>query len=152
VNIRPAASSDFPVLADLWFDSWTSIGISNETDWPRETVRERLVHDAAERWVLFAAEENGEVVGMLALVMAERRIDQLFVKPAFKGRGVGLTLLNFAKRELPDGIVLVTQEANARARAFYERAGFRLERSEYDDMHQRTNCHYVWKAGTRNLA
>jgi len=145
VSIRPAILSDYPALADLWFDSWTSIGISNETDWPRDTVRERFVRDAAERWVLFAAEENGELVGMLALVPAERRIDQLFVKPRFKGKGVGLALLSYAKRELPDGIVLVTQEANARARAFYEREGFRLERSEYDEVHQRTNCHYAWR-------
>ncbi len=144
MKIRPAVPSDYPVLADLWFDSWTSIGISNETDWTRDLVRARFVRDVAERWVLFAAEEADELVGMLALVLAERRIDQLFLKPAFKGKGIGLALLEHAKCELPDGIVLVTQEANARARAFYEREGFRLERSEFDNAHRRTNCHYVW--------
>ncbi len=146
--IRPAEARDYPALADLWFDSWTSIGISNETDWPRETVRERLYQEVAGRWHLFAAREQDALLGMLALVPAEQRVDQLFVAPAHKGRGIGLALLDFAKQELPDRIVLVTQEENVRARRFYEREGFRLQRSEYDEAHRRTSCHYVWARGS----
>ena len=142
--IRPATPADYPALADLWFDSWASIGISNETDWPRETVRERLYEEVVDRWCLFAAQERDELVGMLALAPAEQRVDQLFVAPSYQGKGVGLALLEFAKQELPDRIVLVTQEENVRARRFYEREGFCLHRSEYDELHRRMNCHYVW--------
>ena len=71
-------------------------------------------------------------------------IPNMAVLPEHQGKGIGLALLEFAKQELPDRIVLVTQEENVRARRFYEREGFCLHRSEYDELHRRMNCHYVW--------
>ncbi|MCA8899679.1 MAG: GNAT family N-acetyltransferase [Hyphomonas sp.] len=146
--IRPADRADYETMAALWFDSWISVGIANETDLTREGVRERFFRDAGNRWDLFAAEEDGAIVGMLALIPSEDRIDQIFVDPYYKGLGVGLELLNFAKARMPGRIVLVTHETNRRARAFYEREGFRLVSTEYDEGHRRTKCHYEWRGDT----
>ena len=142
--IRPAAPADYPALADLWYDSWMSVGIANETDLTREGVRERFFRDVENRWDLFAAEENSAIVGLLALIPSEDRIDQIFVDPAARGTGIGLALLNFAKGAMPEGIVLTTHESNTRARTFYEREGFRLTGTEPDRVHRRTKCHYAW--------
>ena len=144
--IRPATQEDYPVLADLWFDSWMSIGISNETDLPRDGVRARFHVDAAEKWQLFAAERGGALVGFLALVPAEQRIDQIFVAPEAIGTGIGARLMAHAKSLLPKHIVLATHTDNRRARAFYEHHGFTLERTEEDPVHRRQRCHYVWMA------
>ncbi len=143
--VRNAAPADYPVLADLWFDSWMSIGIANETDLPREGVRARFYEEVRARWRLFVAEENDNLLGLMALVPGESRIDQIFVDPATKGAGIGRLLLNHAKSEFPDGIVLETHTNNVRARAFYERHGFVLERTEDDPTHRREKCHYCWR-------
>ena len=132
-------------MAALWYESWMSIGIANETDLDRSGVRDRFMQEAAGRWTLYAAEQDGRIAGMLALVPADSRIDQIFVEPALKGTGVGLALLNFAKAEMPDGVVLTTHEENRGARAFYEREGFVLTGMEPDAYHMRTKCHYAWK-------
>lgn len=143
--VRPAVPADYPALADLWFESWMSIGISNETDLPREGVRARFHEEVKARWRLFVAEENGILWGLMALVQCESRIDQIFVAPAAKGIGIGRLLLDHAKSEFPDGIVLVTHTDNVRARAFYEHHGFVLERTEDDPAHRREKCHYAWR-------
>ncbi len=141
--IARAEPADYPALADLWYDSWMSIGIANETDLDRDGVRARFFRETA-HWTLFAAKTGGEVAGLLALLPAEDRIDQIFVHPDRKGQGIGLALLAEAKRQMPGRIVLTTHETNLRARAFYEREGFRLERREDDDVHRRVKCHYIW--------
>jgi ribosomal protein S18 acetylase RimI-like enzyme len=145
--IRPAVPEDYPVLVDLWFDSWMSIGIANETDLPRAGVRARFYEEVKSRWCLFVAEENGSLRGLLALVRRESRIDQIFIAPEAKGSGIGRLFLDHAKSELPDGIVLVTHTDNTRARAFYERHGFVLGRTEDDPVHRRQKCHYNWRPG-----
>ncbi|MDP1555185.1 MAG: GNAT family N-acetyltransferase [Hyphomonas sp.] len=144
--VRAATPDDYPALADLWFDSWISIGISNETDLSRDGVRERFHAEAATRWRLFAAEREGMLVGFLALVPEECRVDQIFVTPEGKGSGIGRLLMDHAKSVLPARIVLVTHTDNRRARAFYEHQGFRLDRTEEDPVHRRQKCHYVWSA------
>ena len=143
--IRPATPADYPALADLWYDSWQSIGISNETDLSREDVRERFYREVSEVWSLYTAEHDGVPVGMLALIPAQRRIDQIFVAPTAKGKGVGLAMLAHAKNLMPDGIILTTHETNRPACAFYESRGFVLTGTEPDNVHRRTKCHYAWR-------
>lgn len=142
--IRPATVADYPVLADLWFDSWQSIGISNETDLSRQGVADRFLRETL-RWSLFAGEVNGEIAGMLALLPGEHRLDQIFVAPKAKGTGLGLALLNHAKLLMPAQIILTTHETNHRARAFYEREGFLLVGRADDPEHRRVRLTYEWR-------
>ena len=72
---------------------------------------------------VWLAVEHDEVVGLLAL--GEHKIDQLHVEPRCQGRGVGTALLDRAKELAPEGLTLFTYQRNERARAFYERRGFR---------------------------
>ena len=50
-------------------------------------------------------------------------VDQLYVAPAWIGRGAGRRLLDLVKERRPDGFDLYCFTVNARARAFYERHG-----------------------------
>ncbi len=143
--VRAATPDDYPALADLWFDSWMSIGIANDTDLPRDGVRARFYEEVKARWRLLVAEEDGILWGLMALVQSESRIDQIFVAPAAKGSGIGRLLLDHAKSEFPNGVVLVTHTENVRARAFYEHHGFVIERTEDDPVHRREKCHYAWR-------
>jgi ribosomal protein S18 acetylase RimI-like enzyme len=69
--------------------------------------------------------QDDSLVGLLALKPAAGVLDQLFVAPAAQGTGVGRSLLDFAKAQLPDGFWLRTSVDNLRACRFYERNGLR---------------------------
>ena len=72
---------------------------------------------------VWLAVEDNEIVGFLAL--GDHKVDQLHVEPRCQGRGVGTALLDRAKELAPEGLALFTHQRNERARAFYERRGFR---------------------------
>ncbi len=76
------------------------------------------------------AEHNGEVVAVMA---TEREpacswITQMAVDPPYAGIGIGSVLLEHAFAVLRSPIRLFTFQANAGARRFYERHGFRAIR------------------------
>jgi GNAT superfamily N-acetyltransferase len=52
-------------------------------------------------------------------------INQLYLVPSHVGRGIGTQLLTYALATLPRPVRLYTFQANVRARAFYERHGFK---------------------------
>lgn len=64
-------------------------------------------------------------LGIAALMILEPGwIDQLYVRPDLVRRGIGSSLVNFAKSQLPGGIQLWTFQSNSPAQSFYERHGF----------------------------
>ena len=62
------------------------------------------------------------------LAMANEFIDQLYVHPDYQHRGIGQTLLNFARKQCPEHLWLYTLQSNLNARAFYEKYGFIAEK------------------------
>ena len=73
-----------------------------------------------ESWV--AIDADGVVVALMAL--SADMIEQLYVAPAWIGRGLGRRLLALAKERRPAGLDLYCFQVNGRARQFYEREGF----------------------------
>lgn len=73
-------------------------------------------------------------------------LEQLYVDPDAQGRGVGRALLDAARAGSPSGIALHVFARNARARAFYEAAGFVL--TAHGDGHRNEerepDCTYRW--------
>ena len=67
---------------------------------------------------------GGAPLGLMAL--RGDFIEQLYVEPSAQRSGVGLALLEHAKAQSPAGLSLYTHQSNRRARAFYERFGFRV--------------------------
>lgn len=79
-----------------------------------------VVARSCDVWLAF---EEGRLAGLLAI--AGGRLEQLYVDPSHQGRGIGTALLQKARQLSPRGLTLFTHQRNERARAFYERRGFR---------------------------
>jgi ribosomal protein S18 acetylase RimI-like enzyme len=122
LTIRRAGSDDGGGIGDVLLDSWRAT-----FDWPmahtdaqvRSWVIETLV-PTTETWV--AANAAGTIVGVLSL--SATVVDQLYLAPAWIGRGLGTRLLDLAKARRPDGLDLYCFQDNGRARRFYEHHGF----------------------------
>jgi GNAT superfamily N-acetyltransferase len=128
VTLRPAEPADAPALARTLGD-WV-----REAGWmpvlhSREEDVGFLRHLIATTRVTVA--EDGAPLGFLALDGEEVRA--LYLAPAARGLGWGRRLLDGAKAASPR-LRLWTFQANAGARAFYAREGFReVGRTEGDN-------------------
>ena len=83
------------------------------------------------RILVTACDDKGHALGFAGV--DDGKLEMLFIDPAYRGKGVGATLLDFAVHEL--GITTVdVNEQNAQARGFYEHEGFEVVgRSETDE-------------------
>ena len=129
MKLRPYDLADEDALVGVWFDAWHSVGLEQPVV-TRLDLAARVSNELVARWTVTVAEQDGRVVGFLAVALEERRLDQLFVQPDVQGRGVGGSLFDVALAQLPEGFWLSTQPGNRRAREFYERRGMILDRVE----------------------
>jgi GNAT superfamily N-acetyltransferase len=89
---------------------------------------------SSKEWILYAAEVEGEVVGMIGATKNphppleyKTMIRSLYVDPDFHGMGIGTllfqTLIERLKKEKKNKIILWTIKANMSVRAFYTKQG-----------------------------
>jgi ribosomal protein S18 acetylase RimI-like enzyme len=119
--IRPAVAADAEAVADVYLASFAAtytFPLAHTDDQVRAWLAGIVAGDPR-TWV---AEADGRVVAMM--VLDDAGIDQLYVAPAWIGRGVGSRLVAMAKEQRPSGLSLYTFQVNERARRFYERHGF----------------------------
>lgn len=126
INSRIAELDDLDALAAVWHDSAANMDGAGFEMPSLEELRQRIDRELAEGWKLHLAERNGLIVGMLAIKPHEAVLDQIFVLTSEQGSGVGSSLLEVAKRAMPNGFMLRMAAKNRRAAQFYERAGLRL--------------------------
>jgi GNAT superfamily N-acetyltransferase len=147
--LRRAEAADAGPVADVWLRSFAaalpSVRRAHDDDGVRWWIRE-IVPPERETWVATAAHDGGsaEVIGML--VLGEDELEQLYLEPAWRGRGVGDRLVELAKRRRPDGLALWTFQVNEPARRFYERHGFvEVERTDGSrNEEQEPDARYAW--------
>ena len=142
--LRPARDDEYDAVATLWYESWMSIGIANETDLPLEDLKKRVRDEIAGGWQLFIIADETALAGMLALRPPDH-LDQLFIAPDYQGQGIGRALLNFARTELGGDIRLWTAADNRRACDWYEREGFVETGRDYVEKNRRQRVHYMWR-------
>ena len=149
MHLEAAGSDSAEVVAALIRTSkaeampWLAVVHSPEEDvaWVRSVL---LVQHTV---VLARSGEDDVVVGVLAT--SPGWVDQLYVLPGHQGRGVGTALLEHAKAAGDGDLQLWTFARNARARAFYERAGFVAEEQTNgsgNEEHE-PDVRYRWRAG-----
>ncbi|MEU2855595.1 GNAT family N-acetyltransferase [Streptomyces syringium] len=144
VALRRAGSADALPAADVWLRSYAAALPSVRCAHTAAEVRvwfARVLVPHRETWV---ATSGSSVVGVM--VLAGRELKQLYLDPAWRGRGVGDRFMDLAKQRQPAGLTLWTFQVNRPARRFYERHGF-VEADRTDgarnDEREPDIC-YVW--------
>jgi ribosomal protein S18 acetylase RimI-like enzyme len=145
MNIRAAVPADYDSLAQIWLESWYSTGLKSLFDPGPEMLHKRIPDEVAKGWSLYAAEQGGTIVAMLALKTKDFYLDQLWVAPAHQGRGIGRALLSFTRAQLPDEIWLRCVVENENAWRWYEREGFHFEGEETVPPSNMRMKRYRWK-------
>jgi len=131
VSLRPAAADDADRIADIWHRGWRD-GHTGLV--PEELVRVRTGASFRERAALRVGDTtvavvDGAVAGFVMVVDDEA--EQVYVAAEHRGTGVAGRLLTAAEEQVRanghDRAWLAVVAGNARARAFYEREGWRDE-------------------------
>jgi len=124
-GLRDFAGADLPALVDLWAAAWAATGLPIDFDARRGWIADRLrAFPAQGTNVVVGLDASGKPAGFVTIDPRSGLLDQLCVAPAERGSGLAAALLDEAKRRSPRGIELEVNEANLRARRFYEREGF----------------------------
>ena len=143
-TIRPGRKDDAAEAARLWMRSaeeHTAHDRVYETAPGAEKTMRRFLADVANSGYsfLFVAAAGDRTVGFISgelrqgsptfLPRTWASVDDVFVEPAYRNRGMGRALLqsvrDWAQERGADGISLQVAAANARGRKFYEDLGFR---------------------------
>ncbi|MBB2196024.1 MAG: GNAT family N-acetyltransferase [Gluconacetobacter sp.] len=124
-SVRALRGADIDAVARLWRESTLSIDVEADFVPDLAEYRERLEAEWKRAWRVYVACDASGIAGFMAFEPEAFWLRQLFVDPARKGAGIGSSLLDVAKREMPEGFWLRTSVANGAARRFYEKHGLR---------------------------
>ena len=144
VVVRRAGAEDAAAVAGLWLRSYAAalpgVRRAHSDDEVRRWFRDVVLRER-ETWV---AEADGRVVGLMVLSPGD--LDQLYLDPDWRGRGLGDRLVTLAKERSPDGLELWTFQVNGPACRFYERHGFvAVERTDGRGNEEREpDVRYAW--------
>src|SRR5580658_3872656 len=144
VCYRDFRYDDLEAVATVWLESWRSTGLDVAALATEHEFQERIRLELETGWHVIVAAEDQLVVGFLATKPTEGVLDQLFISPGAKGKGIGSTLLKRAMKEMPNGFWLRTADANRAACAFYEARGLRRDRVEPHPRLSHMTAIYVW--------
>ncbi len=123
--LRGFEEADLPALVDLWVAAWRETGFAIDFEARRSWLAERLrAHRADGGTIVVGLDSAGRPAGFVTFDPANGYLDQLCVAPPARGSGLAPVLLDAAKRLAPGVVELDVNEANGRARRFYEREGF----------------------------
>lgn len=143
--LRPAGDADALDMAGVWLRSFAAALPTVRRAHGDDEVRSwfaQVIVPQRESWVAVA---GGSVVGLLVLDGAE--LEQLYLEPSWRGRGLGDRFADLAKRRRPGGLDLWTFQVNAPARRFYERHGFvEVERTDgWHNEEREPDIRYAWR-------
>ncbi|MFJ2937646.1 GNAT family N-acetyltransferase [Streptomyces sp. NPDC087219] len=146
LEIRRAGDSDAAATAEVWLRSFDAALPTVRRAHDDDAVRGWFTHVVVpqyETWVAVAGESG--VVGLLVLDGGD--LEQLYLDPSWRGRGLGDRFVELAKRQRPEGLDLWTFQVNAPARRFYERHGFvEAERTDGQRNEEREpDVRYAWR-------
>jgi GNAT superfamily N-acetyltransferase len=112
---------------------------------PDDEVRQWMhrVLDEQEAWLAIAG--DGTLLGLM--ILDGDWVEQLYLDPAWTGRGLGTRFIALAKQRRPGGLQLWTFASNVAAQRFYERHGFAIqERTDGSGNEEKApDLRYVWR-------
>ncbi|MEV7422608.1 GNAT family N-acetyltransferase [Streptomyces sp. NPDC091212] len=132
-------------MADVWLRSFAAALPTVRRAHGDDDVRNWFSYVVIPRYETWVAVADGSVIGLLALDGEE--LEQLYLDPSWRGRGVGDRFIDLAKRQRPAGLDLWTFQVNGPAQRFYERHDFvpveytdGLHNEEYEP-----DVRYTWR-------
>lgn len=146
VRVRRALPSDAGAAARVWLRSFAAAlpgVVRPRSDAEVRDHFRRVLVPLRETWVAEAADAG--VVGVMVLEGEE--LDQLYLAPEWRGRGIGDLFVALAKERSPGGLALWTFQVNTPAHRFYERHGFTaVRRTDGAGNEEREpDVRYVWR-------
>ncbi|EDY44139.1 GNAT family N-acetyltransferase [Streptomyces sp. SPB074] len=146
IVLRRAGAPDARGAAEVWLRSFAAALPGVRRAHADDAVREWFAHivvPGLETWV--AERGGGDLVGVLAL--SDGELEQLYLAPEARGRGLGDRFVALAKERRPAGLDLWTFQVNAPARRFYERHGFVVaeETDGRRNEEKEPDVRYVWR-------
>jgi putative acetyltransferase len=135
VSIRPFRDDDAGAAAQIFFDS-VRLGTQDYYDeaqrhaWAPRVPETAMWLDRLKPQTVFVAERQGRVVGFMSLT-AEGCIGLAYVAPDTIGQGIGKALYDAILSEAENiGVPKLTAQASHLARAFFERQGWSVVKSQ----------------------
>jgi ribosomal protein S18 acetylase RimI-like enzyme len=128
ILLRAATAEDAPRVAAIWCAGWRDGHLGGVPDELIAARTPESFHSRAGERVrdTTVATVDGSVAGFIMVVRDE--VEQVYVAAEHRGRGVAQMLLTTAEKQVADNgfaeAWLAVVASNARARAFYARAGW----------------------------
>jgi GNAT superfamily N-acetyltransferase len=125
--LRPARAEDAYAVARVLIESRRVFLPYAPSVHPDQEVHRWVANTLIPSGGVSVWEHLGGIVAVLAVSSDEAAawIDQLYLMPGAEGHGIGSKLLQHAHRHLRRPVRLYTFQENLRARAFYERHGYK---------------------------
>ena len=126
--LRKMKTDDLDPVVQIWLESNRQAHSFIEADYwekNKEEVRKMLPHS-----LIQVAEIEGNIVGFIG--MNETKIEGLFVNSNFQSRGIGHSLIEWAKTR-NEVLTLYVYQKNQRALKFYLKEGFVIHKQLIDE-------------------
>ena len=137
--IRELQKADINKVADIWLDTnETAHFFISSQYWQNnfELVKELLLQAT-----VYVYEKNQEIQGFVGL--NDEYIEGIFVSNEMRSHGIGKALLNYAKNKR-NKLFLNVYQKNVRAIAFYQREGFEIQQSCFDEATKEKEYVMAW--------
>ena len=138
--IRELQKADTNKVADIWLDTNVAThSFISAQYWQNnfELVKELLLQAT-----VYVYEDNQEIQGFIGL--NNEYIEGVFVSNEMRSHGIGKALLNYAKNKR-NKLFLNVYQKNVRAIAFYQREGFKIQNSGFDEATKEKEYVMAWQ-------
>ena len=137
--IRKLRKTDIDKVADIWLaTNLKAHSFIPAQYWKSnfELVKELLLQATA-----YVYEDKQEIQGFVGL--NDEYIEGIFVSNEMRSHGIGKALLNYAKNKR-NKLFLNVYQKNVRAIAFYQREGFEIQQSCFDEATKEKEYVMAW--------
>jgi ribosomal protein S18 acetylase RimI-like enzyme len=147
ISIRELKEEDIDYCVDMTITSfpWTAFGLTKES-------AEKFFYDRLHKNLVFVAENNGEVLGFIAIkrnILFANYIRRIVVRKDKRSKGIGTSMLRFIEditlnERLPN-VFLITTIKNRKAVKFYKKNGYQIIGKIPNFIRKDLHEHILWK-------